>query len=234
MANYTYVNGNLQILAEVLDASGYFDQGGVTYTPGANFGYITCTKGNLTFQLGESFQSMQPKAWSIIVSGLTPTCQRAAYAGGAYSSYNQLDYKPLGVYVCSNGISIVCQYGRIAIGMTNNNETAVMFGSDAADRNISPKVSRVSVVMDNICAIAESDTTTFKFITNNSTLAQYYFKDPQTYLIPVPTNGSPEKVSYTPSVMLVWLAQTRDVCHFSYNNKRYFSDGYFAIEDTAS
>ena len=38
-------------------------------------------------------------------------------------------------------------------------------------------------------------------------------------------------VSYTPTVALLYLPQTRDVCNLAYNSKRYFSDGYFAIED---
>lgn len=232
MATYTSVNGNLQTLANVLDGSGYFDQGGVVYTSGSNFGYITCTKGDLTFQLGEGFVvNPIPGVWDIKVSGRGTTNARQVTSS---NDYNRHDYKPLGVYVCSNGVSIVCEHGRIAIGLTNNDETAVIFGADLANFNISPDTERIAQTMAYICAIAESDSETYKSIINNTIRDFYTFRYPQTYLIPVPTNGSPEKVSYTPSIMLLWLAQTRDICHFSYNNKRYFSDGYFAIEDAAS
>ena len=231
MATYAHVDGNLQTLASILNASGYFDTNGVTYTPLDHFGYITCVKGDLTFKLGESLgEGLAASSWQIKASGLVTTYTRSVN----YSDYNTIDYKPLDVYVCSGGISIICECGRIAIGKTNNNETAVIFGADPANLSLSPETKRAAQTMAYICAIAESDSETFKSTINNTNAERYAIRDPQTYLIPVPTNGSPEKVSYTPSVMLLWLAQTRDVCHFSYNNKRYFSDGYFAIEDTAS
>lgn len=230
MATYTHVDGDLQTLANILNNSGYFDQGGVTYTSGSNFGYITCVKGYLTFKLGEGLgEGLASNAWLIKASGLVTTYTRSV--GG----YNIKDYKPIDVYVCSGGISIICKSGRIAIGKTNNNETAVTFGADPADFNISPENERIAQTMAYVCAIAESDSETYyRSIINNTNRERYALRDPQTYLIPIPTHGSPEKTSYLPSAMLVWLAQTRDVCHFAYNNKRYFSDGYFAIEDTAS
>ena len=233
MATYTHIDGNLQTLANILNNSGYFDQGGVTYTPtpGSSFGYITCVKGDLTFKLGGDLgEDLVTGVWQIKASGLVTTYTRSGNA----LDYNRYDYKPLDVYVCSGGISIICNCGRIAIGKTNNNETAVIFGADRANFNISPENERIAQTMAYVCAIAESDSESFKSLINNTNKERYAWRHPQTYLIPVPTNGSPEKVSYTPSIMLLWLAQTRDVCHFSYNNKRYFSDGYFAIEDTAS
>lgn len=231
MATYTHIDGNLQTLANILNNSGYFDQGGVTYTSSGKFGYITCTKGDLMFKLGEELgEGLASRSWQIKASGLVTTYTRSV----SEKAYNSNDYKPLDVYVCSGGISIICECGRIAIGKTNNNETAVTFGADPANFNISPENERIAQTMAYVCAIAESDSESFKSLINNTNKERYAWRHPQTYLIPVPTNGSPEKVSYTPSVMLLWLAQTRDVCHFSYNNKRYFSDGYFAIEDTAS
>lgn len=230
MATYTHVDGDLQTLTNILNNSGYFDQGGVTYTSLSNFGYIACTKGDLTFKLGEDLgESLVGGSWQIKASGLITTCTRSVNA----SAYNTNDYKPLDVYVCSGGISIVCKCGRIAIGKTNNNETAVVFGDNLANQSGSD-AERTAATMSTICSIAESDSESYKYLISNTNIVTYDRRYPQTYLIPVPTNGSPEKVSYTPSVMLLWLAQTRDVCHFSYNNKRYFSDGYFAIEDTAS
>lgn len=230
MATYTHVDGDLQTLANILNASGYFDQGGVTYTPGSSFGYITCVKGDLTFKLGGDLgEGLVASAWQIKASGLVTTYTRTVSA----ASLNTDDYTPLDVYVCSGGISIICKCGRIAIGKTNNNETAVIFGADIANMTGSD-AERTAQSMAYLCAIAESDSESFKSLINNTNKERYAYRHPQTYLIPVPTNGSPEKVSYTPSVMLLWLAQTRDVCHFSYNNKRYFSDGYFAIEDTVS
>lgn len=230
MATYTHVDGDLQTLASILTASGYFDTNGVTYTQGSNFGYITCVKGNLTFKLGETLgESFAANAWCVSLSSAVTSYTRNVSA----SSVNTNDYKPIDVYVCSGGISIVCKCGRIAIGNTNNNETAVMFGDNAANQSGSD-AERTAQTMCAICAIAESDSESYKYLLNNTAQDIYNRTYPQTYLVPAPTHGSSEKASYTPSVMLVWLAQTRDVCHFSYNNKRYFSDGYFAIEDTAS
>lgn len=192
------------------------------------FGHITCKKGDLRFKLGENLrEGLASRSWQIKASGLVTTYTRSV----SEAAYNSNDYKPLDVYVCSGGISIICKCGRIAIGKTNNNETAVIFGADPANFNISPENERIAQTMAYVCAIAESDSESFKSLINNTNKEKYAVRHPQTYLIPVPTNGSQEKVSYTPSVMLLWLAQTRDVCHFSYNNKRYFSDGYFAIED---
>lgn len=230
MATYTHVDGDLQTLAGILNNSGYFDTNGVTYTSGNNFGYIACVKGDLTFKLGETLgEGLTNNAWQIKASGLVTTYTRSVFA----SAYNTNDYKPIDVYVCSGGISIICQNGRIAIGKTNNNETAVAFGDNPANQSGSD-AERTAATMSAICAISESDSESYRYLINNTNVVTYDRRHPQTYLIPVPTNGSPEKTSYLPSAMLVWLAQTRDVCHFAYNNKRYFSDGYFAIEDTAS
>lgn len=230
MATYTHIDGDLQTLASILTASGYFDTNGVTYTSLDNFGYITCVKGDLTFKLGEVLgEGLTYGSWQIKASGLVTARTRSVSA----ASVNTSDYKPLDVYVCSGGISIICKCGRIAISKTNNNETAVVFGDDLANLSGSD-TERTAQTMYTICAIAESDSESYKYLINNTNIVTYDRRYPQTYLVPVPTHGSPEKTSYLPSVMLVWLAQTRDVCHFSYNNKRYFSDGYFAIEDTAS
>ena len=230
MATYTHVDGDLQTLANILNTSGYFDQGGVTYTTGSHFGYITCVKGGLNFKLGEDLGSGYVSgAWSVSLSSATTSHARDVNA----SAVNTDDYRPIDVYVCSGGISIVCKCGRIVIGKTNNNETAVAFGGDLASQSGS-NVERTAQVMSTVCAISESDSGSYKQLLNNTGQSLYVRSYSQTYLVPVPTHGSPEKASYTPSVMLLWLAQTRDVCHFAYNNKRYFSDGYFAIEDTAS
>lgn len=189
MATYTHVDGDLQALANILNNSGYFDQRGVTYTSLSNFGYITCTKGDLTFKLGETLgEGLTVNSWQIKASGLITTCTRSVSA----SSYNTNDYKPLDVYVCSGGISIVCKCGRIAIGKTNNNETAVVFGDNLADTSGSD-APRTAATMSTICAIAESDSESYKYLINNTNIVTYDRRHPQTYLIPVPTNGSPEK-----------------------------------------
>lgn len=232
MATYTHVDGDLQTLASILNSSGYFDTNGVMYTQGSNFGYITCVKGDLTLKLGETLgESLASNAWCVSLSSAVTSYTRNVSA----SAVNTNDYKPIDVYVCSGGISIICKCGRIAIGNTNNNETAITFGGDlATGYSFDSDAEHTAQTMSTICAIAESDSGSYKYLLNNTAQAIYNRTYPQTYLVPVPTHGSPEQASYTPSVMLVWLAQTRDVCHFSYNNKRYFSDGYFAIEDTAS
>ena len=84
-------------------------------------------------------------------------------------------------------------------------------------------------VVDNMAtigAIAYTDASTFanyKVNTNTSS---------QTLLIPICSCAAFDTESYTTTVLLSAYKQFTTVGFLTYNNKRYFFDGYFATEDT--
>lgn len=221
MSTSIHIDGSLSALTDALSGTGYFDT--VEYTTGTP-GTVKCTKGSLVFQIG--IMETSRNGYSISLSNGLVAGQRIAD-----NIATDDDYKPIDVYICSEGISIVCQRGRIAIGKTVNGDTAVAFGSGIAGSGETNALKRTATSMSALYSIAESDGPDVNNFWNNtgSNVAERLYK--QTYLIPVPTLGSHEKASYLPKIMLVWLPQTRDICNFTYNDKRYFSDGYFAIED---
>lgn len=233
MARYTVVNGDLGVLKTVLENSGYFDT--VRKVDGVNFGRIEATKGNLTFKLGASIDSEAfDDTWYVYASGLQTSALRDL-GGTSGSYYGFLDYEPVGVYECAGGLSIICSAGRIAIGKTNNDETAVMFGSYIADAYVKDLALRLEGNMRFIEAISESDDGVNNAFGNNiddtqrgAYLSRRYS---QTLLIPVLTQSHIGKASYLTKVQVILYPQTRDTVNFVYNGKRYFSDGYFAIED---
>lgn len=223
MSTSIHIDGSLSALTDALSGTGYFDT--VVYTPDSTGpGTIRCTKGSLVFQIG--IMSTGRNGYSISLSNGLATGQRITS-----DILSDTDYKPIDMYVCSGGISIVCQRGRIAIGKTVNGDTAVAFGSGISGSGDTDTKKRTATSMSTLYSIAESDGPDINNFWNNTSgnVAERLYK--QTYLIPMPTLGSHEKASYLPKIMLVWLPQTRDICNFTYNDKRYFSDGYFAIED---
>ena len=80
--------------------------------------------------------------------------------------------------------------------------------------------------MVTIGAIAYTDSSTYadyKVNTNTSS---------QTLLIPICSCAAFDTESYTTTVLLSAYKQFTTVGFLTYNNKRYFFDGYFATEDT--
>ena len=222
MAKQTNINGDLSALKTVLEESGYFDT--VTLESTGGVGKLTCVKNDLTFYLGDGFTDAYNGRWNV----------GAESAGTSYSwiandsqlsTYNYPDT----VYECSGGISIKCRIGRILITKTNNGKTAVVFPENHTNNGTDEQ--RSDATMGSVAAIAEGDTDSFKFFMNNCNYYTGGRRYTQTFLVPIPTHPAYGTVSYTPTAALLFCAQTRDVTSFSYNQKQYFSDGYFAIED---
>lgn len=232
MAEYTVLNGDLDILKNVLENSGYFTT--VTKVNGSSFGRIEAVKGDLVFKFGEGIASSGASSWGVFVSGKVTSARRTPEnTGSAYDGH--LDYEPRGVYKCAGGISIICLSGRITITKTNNDETAIAFGSRVAMIKLQDWSYRLEYNMAFIECIAESDDGTNNTFINNvngtGDGAYLYRRYSQTLLVPLITQSHTGKSSYLTKTKVLLYAQSRDVCNTQYNGKRYFSDGYFAIED---
>jgi hypothetical protein len=232
MAEYTVLNGDLDILKNVLENSEYFTT--VTKVNGSNFGRIEAVKGDLTFKFGEGIAPSGGGTWAVSASGKVTSAARTPGNSGSASD-GHLDYEPIGVYECAGGMSIICKSGRIAITKTNNNETAVAFGSCVSESNIMDLAYRLEKNMAYAECIAESDDgDNYTFINNINIyagvtgLSRRYS---QTLLAPLITQSHTGRSSYLAKAKILLYAQSRDVCNIMYNGKRYFSDGYFAIED---
>ena len=232
MAEYTVLNGDLDILKNVLENSGYFTT--VTKVNGFDFGRIEAVKGDLIFKFGEGIGSSSNNSWGVFVSGkVTSTGRIPENTGSAYDGH--LDYEPKGVYKCDGGISIICLSGRIAITKTNNDETAVAFGSRVSEESIQDLAYRLEKNMNYVECIAESDDgNNYTFINNingSGNVSHLSRRYSQTLLTTLITQSHTGKSSYLTKTKVLLYAQTRDVCNFQYGGKRYFSDGYFAYED---
>lgn len=224
MATQVNINGDLSALKTVLEDSGYFDTVTVESTGGV--GKLTAVKNDLTFYLGDGFGAGASSGrWGVKAQSVgTEYCWSPA-EDNRYATICRPDI----AYICSGGISIKCRIGRIVITKTNNGKTAVLFPENheynGTDEQLSDSTNAT------IAAIAEGDTDTFKYFRNNCSYATGGRRFNQTYLVPIPTNAGMGTRSYTSQAALLFLPQTRDHCNFTYNNKRYFSDGYYAIED---
>lgn len=224
MAKYTYINGHLSDLADILDESGYFDT--VTYngnTGSASTNYsITCTiNGNTVFwyqglanySSSGSADSINT-AYNIKVYGVTPSF--VSNIGGSSSA--AWTYFPSKVYECSGGIAIVCSYGRIVITKNQRGETTVIFNTGTSS-------SSTNEAMATIGTIAYTDRSTFAAYKVNTNVQS------QTELIRLCSCAEFDTESYTTTVQLSAYKQFTTIGHLTYNNKRYFFDGYFAVED---
>ena len=210
MATYTYINGDLSALADILEDSGYFDT--VTYgAAGGNY-ILTCKIGTQTVFV---FNKIISNAYyNIEVYGVTPSFTSSVNGNTASV------YRPTATYECSGGIAIVCGYGRVVITKNQRGETMVVFNSTYSSQ------SSTADNMATIGAIAYTDASTFanyKVNTNTSS---------QTLLIPICSCAAFDTESYTTTVLLSAYKQFTTVGFLTYNNKRYFFDGYFATEDT--
>lgn len=232
MATMYVLNGSVDALGDLLSSGGagvgYF--GSITYNDhGSGQKEIVCQSDSLYFRLGGFGSNVYN--WNIQCTSGNTTCTRESTGGD-----DGTDYTLSCAYVCEKGVSIVCARGRILITKTNNGKTAVAFGAYTPGTT-SPSAGvpqKTAHVMSDICCIADGDEDTYKPLTNNVKNSTYDRLFNQTLIIPIPTQPAFGTVSYTNHAGLILLPQTRDICNFTYNNKRYFSDGYFAIEDAAS
>lgn len=229
MATYYLIGGSVTALGALLDTggagAGYFED--ISYVDrGSGQKQIVCQSGLLYFRLGGNTNYVYN--WNVEGESGTTVRKRQSSDGD-----DETDYEPMHAYVCEKGISIVCSRARILITKTNNNKTVVAFGNVCPGTAASSTgvAVKTAAVMSEICCIADGDEDTYKGLTNNVKDSTYDRLFNQTLIIPIPTQAGFGTVSYTNHAGLVLLPQTRDICNFTYNNKRYFSDGYFAIED---
>lgn len=220
MAKYTYINGHMSDLADILDESGYFDT--VTYDSVNNI--LECSidgntvfwyKGRANYDSSGSAISINT-AYNIKVYGVTPSFVSDV---GSSSSNPVWTYFPSQVYECSGGIAIVCSYGRIVITKNQRGETTVIF-------NTGTSMSSTNEAMATIGAIAYTDASTFANYKMNTNISS------QTLLVPICSCAAFDTESYTTTALLSAYKQFTTIGFLTYNNKRYFFDGYFATEDT--
>ena len=214
MAKYTYINGSLSALADILEDSGYFDT--VTYGSVTSGYAVTCKIGTQTvFYI--SYTSNQ--YYDIKVYGVTPSFTSSVNGNMANV------YRPSATYECSGGIAIVCGYGRIVITKNQRGETLLIFNT-ADTSSTSQSSQTVAANMATIGAIAYTDASTFANYKVNTNTSSH------TLLIPICSCAAFDTESYTTTVLIAAYKQFTTVGFLTYNNKRYFFDGYFATEDT--
>lgn len=230
MATQYTLDGSLPALKAVLDQTDYFDEVTLNTVTSQGNGDILCMSGDLAFRLGGYTQASS--SYWVIGAGIVGSAV-TTYTRDSNSYDNPFDYRPAVAYACEKGISILCDRGRILITKNNSGKTVVAFGENSPTRTINDPAEKTAAVMNTICAIADGDADTYRFFINNCSSYTYTHRRlyNQTLIIPIPTQAGFGTVSYTDHAGLLLLPQTLDVCNFTYNGKRYFSDGYFVIED---
>lgn len=205
MAQYTYINGNMTVFKNVLEASGYFD----TVTIENNV--ITCKVDTQTvFVFGYRYNGDTGDFAYFNVYGVTTSFQSGNYAPA--------DMKPMYAYQCSGGLSIIVSSGRrIVITMNQNDAVTIVFGSGGG--------TTAAANMATIGAIAATDGGTYSDKTINQNLSS------QTQLIHVCTCAAFDTVSFTENVKLASEKQFNTFGFITYDGKRYLFDGYLATED---
>lgn len=216
MAQYTYINGNMTVFKNVLEASGYFDT--VTLTEGALPAYTTIDckiNGKTIFFYATRISQGSTSAGKYIqVNGATTVFSNSSTAGDG----NQItDFTVTAAYQCSGGLCIVLSGNRIVITKNQNGDVTVIFGSGSS--------AGIAGRMATIGAIAATDGGTYSDYKTNQNLSQ------QTLLIPVCTCAAFDTESYTVTTMLAAYKQFNTLGFVTYNSKRYLFDGYFATED---
>ena len=207
MATYTRING---------ENSGFFDsvESGIYSITGDSFAGLIC--GNEEKQGFLKYGKNGAYGYGYIVN-------EGAAAAPAYRDGKSNDtFFPVAAYATTYGVSIICRRSRILITRNQNGKTVVAVGCHAADA--SDLSSTVDAVMSTILAAAEIDDAQDGGGCTLNTAISF-----QTYIIPICTFSS--TLSYTDKAGLLAYKQNTAIGNILYNNKRYFSDGYFAIED---
>lgn len=218
MATKTILNGDFTNLIPILRT--YFNS--VEQTQTAGIYYLTCTSGNLIFKIGGFNDASQ---WNIYAKSGISEHDRGTSGGDGQ------DYYVDSVYECERGISIVCRSARILICKNNRGKTMVAFGESEPRTAYNTLSEKTAAVMNTICAIADGDNDTYKFFINNTYAAIYDREFNQTLPISIPTQAGYGETSFSVGAKLLLLPQSRGIGSFLYDGKKYFSDGYFAIED---
>lgn len=216
MAEYTYINGDFSKLKTVLENSGFFDSVELDnfYISSASLTGLIC--GNEEKQGFFKYGKNNINCYGYIVN-------EGAAAAPAYLDGKTNDtFFPVASYATSYGVLIICQRSRILITRNQNGKTVVAVGCNApAASDLS---STVDDVMSNILAAAETDDAPGGGACTLNTTIGY-----QTYIMPICTFSS--TLSYTDKAGLLAYKQNTVIGNILYNGKRYFSDGYFVIED---
>lgn len=226
MATYTYINGDLSKLKTVLENSGYFDSvetGNVDVQSSTTSGLRCGIGGENVFQIGIGnviyAQVGHSSVWSLVVKGDGVTASYTGIFTSGADNTTRGNYKPIEAYLANNGLIIVCVAGRILITKNQRGETVVVCGFGYQTTS----VNTANDVMKNIVAVASTDTLSIKSAgANVATFGQ-------TLLIPICTNSY--GASYTDKAYWLAYKQYSEIGYIQYNGKRYFTDGFFAIED---
>lgn len=220
MARHTTLNGSFTPLIPILQNSGLFDTVEQTVTSGIYS--LTCTSGSLTFKIGGFISD---SLWSVYAKSGPAEHSREGRDADA------TDYRVEDVYECEAGIAIVCKCARLLICKNNIGKTMVAFGESTPNTSQTDIEAKTGGVMNTICAIADGDGDEYKMLINNTYAAIAKRTFNQTLPIPIPTQADFDTVSYADGALLVLLPQSRDTGYVVYGGKRYFTDGYFMIED---
>lgn len=232
MAKQTYINGDPQLLKKVLEESGYFDsvtiKSNEEYESYALSSLITCTtkSGEHTAVLRIGQKSSDAEQFVIFYensNGIKEVWGPSKDSGGpTYWKRACPDY----AYQCSGGLSLVLRYGRMIITRNQNGETVIALTT----KSFAPTfyTSGSYSLSDNtpeITAYATSDVRPVVRYTTNLTISN------QTLPIPFCTTAAFGAASYTVTAFWLTNKQSTAIGNIVYNGKRYFSDGYFALED---
>lgn len=215
MATYTRINGDFSTLKTVLENSGFFDsvENGTFDITNANFTGLICgteeTQNFLKYGRNDSY-------------GYGYVVNQGSDATTAYRDGKSNDtFFPVATYATTYGVSIICRRSRILITQNKSGKTVVAVGCNStAASNLS---STVDAIMSTIYAVAETDDEPYGGYILNTSIGF------QTYIVPICTMSS--TLSYTDKAGLLAYKQNVAIGNIVYNDKRYLSDGYFAVED---
>lgn len=221
MATYTNINGDFTLLKTVLENSGLFESvtDGTFRTGTWTYTHCVICKANGKsgfFKYGWMLHGgFYVNLYGLAVNqGLTPCYEFVP----DYSSGKQDDYFPVAAYVTANGVSIVCRRARILITRNQNGKVVVVTGANEPAAG-----STTDSFMSRITALSVYDDAERRAFPVNTEIGF------QTMIIPVCTASS--ELSYTDKAGLLAYKQSNAVGNILYGDKRYFTDGYFAIED---
>ncbi len=223
---YTLINGDFSILKTVLTNSGYFTsvedgsfEAGVDPNRWTYNHALICSADDVSgfFKYGWMLHGgFNVNIYGFAVNqGRTPSFELVA----SYQGDMDDDYFPIATYETAHGLIIVCTRARILITKNQNGKTVVVTGANQ------PKSSESSTdyIMGAISAIATTDDTELAAFPMQTAI------EGQTLLVPICTQSS--TVSYTDKAALLAHKQYAVIGDILYGGKRYFTDGYFAIED---
>lgn len=226
MATYTYINGDLSKLKTVLENSGYFDSvetGKVDWQSSTNSGLRCIINGTAVFQIGIGTivyaQVGHGNVWSLVVIGNGVSTGYTGIFTTNADSTTMNNYKPIEAYQAANGLVIICDAGHILITKNQNGDTVIVYGSgyQTSSKNTA------NDVMKTVVALSNTDTLVPRSATVNLTAFG------QTLLIPICTCSS--IASYTDKAFFMFYRQYNITGYIQYGGKRYFTDGFYAVED---